>query len=263
VYLDLGDPDKREVEIEIWALTRGQPRVEVVTVVRIDHWQLTSHGDEANRPATDAEAVQNTDRTLPTVTRPNKRLTQVARATQCSNGSIAISESGKAKLKITAQVPGCFTVRFMPPPLRVAQNFPIAPYGTWPDSRLDFYVNVRVLPADEKTSDGREYSALKDEEITWDLVYKEVFEYYAVIYPIMSTIVPWSSPDGAGDEARIREFATLIRTFIDDDEKNRQSPLYMPITRELSQGKRNLVRRWCSLQMKALRDPAQAKNSHR
>jgi hypothetical protein len=260
VYLDLGDPDRREVEIELWALTRGQPRAEDNPVVGVDHWQLAYQGDEVNRPATDAEAMQNADRSLPTVTRPNKRLAQVALAARCSDRSIAIPDSGKTKLKITAQVPGCFTVRFLPPPLRVAQSIPITSHGTWPDLRLDFCVNVRVLPADEKTSDGREYSALKDEDITWDLVYKEVFEYYALIYPIMSTIVPWSSPDGAGDEARIREFATLIRAFI-DDEKNRQSPLYMPITRELSRGKRDLVRRWCILQMKAMRHPTTTENS--
>jgi hypothetical protein len=121
------------------------------------------------------------------------------------------------------------------------------------DQSLDFCLNVRILPRDEQ------YATLKDEEITWEYVYKEVFQYYAMIYPIMSTILPWSSRDGAGDEARVREFATLIRVLV--DEQNRRSPLYMPTTRELSRGKRALVRRWCDLQLKAPHDPSPPKNS--
>ena len=113
------------------------------------------------------------------------------------------------------------------------------------DPTIEFFANVRVLPADD-------YSTVPDDQITWEYVYREVFSYYAVLYPIMATFVPWGPGDAPLNRHRVREFASLIRRYVDSS--NNSSTMYMPITRELSDGKRRLIQRWCDLQMQPNRE---------
>jgi hypothetical protein len=64
----------------------------------------------------------------------------------------------------------------------------------------------------------------------------------------MSKMMPWGPDNAPNDPEEIRKvYADLIRTFT--NEKMWDSTLYMPITRELSAGKRALIQRWCNLQL--------------
>ena len=105
---------------------------------------------------------------------------------------------------------------------------------------FEFFGNYRVLPFDD-------YSDVPDEQVTWQFVYNEVFSYYAIMYPVMSLIIPWGPSDTPHDPDRVVQFASLIRQAVDESRVG--TALAMPITRELSAGKRALVQRWCDLQL--------------
>jgi hypothetical protein len=93
-----------------------------------------------------------------------------------------------------------------------------------------FYVGIRVLPDDD-------YSHVDPtERVTWEFMYKHVFRYYHLIYPAMSKIIPFNNQ--AAMEAAAPEI--VKRT----DPAIRDTTRYMPVTRDLSHGKRELIVEW-------------------
>jgi hypothetical protein len=73
--------------------------------------------------------------------------------------------------------------------------------------------------------------------LTWEFVYRSVLRSYDAIAPRMSNIVD------LGDEAAVRTFARRFLDVVDDSLF--ESARYMPVTRDLSRGKRTLLRRFC------------------
>ena len=95
-----------------------------------------------------------------------------------------------------------------------------------------FYNAFRVLPNDN-------YDAIPDSQITWDFVYREVIQYFYLIYPGMFARLAFQN------EATARQSASLIRQMI--GKRTWNSTSYMPVSRDLSDGKRKLLQRWCAL----------------
>ena len=144
---------------------------------------------------------------------------------------VTIPAGGRATISVTSKKPGCFKVRFVPPHFNAPSE---------PNFLVEFFGNYRVLPFDD-------YSDVPDERITAEFVYEEVFKYYAIMYPIMGQIIPWGPTNAPYDPDRIVQFASLIRQAVDKSRLG--TAMAMPITRELSDGKRALVQRWCDLQL--------------
>lgn len=145
---------------------------------------------------------------------------------------ITVPAGGKLTLNLTALRPGVSMIRFVTPnPSQVSPNF------AW--DNCDFAV-VRILPFDD-------YSGYTDAQInSWEFIYQHFFSFYSVIYPVMSKVIPWG-PDGAPkDPEDVKNFHSHMVMLT--DAKLWRSTLYMPITRDLSGGKRELLRRWCNLQ---------------
>ncbi len=143
---------------------------------------------------------------------------------------VHVPAGGVADVPIETSVPGCRKLRFVPP-----GYVPSDP----PQFAVELYSNFRVLPY-------HDYSHLPDEQITWDFVYDEVFKYYGILYPIMSLIIPWGPDTLPNDPERVAQFAAIMRQAV--DRKYLGTALSMPITRELDEGKRRLIQRWCDLQ---------------
>ena len=143
---------------------------------------------------------------------------------------IEVPAGGEADVPIVATKPGCYKLRFLPSGIGEPSV---------PQFDVEFYVNYRVLPY-------HDYGDVPDDEITWDFVYREVFSYYGILYPIMSLIIPWGPDNLPNDPVRVGQFATIMRQAV--DERYVGTALSMPITRELDAGKRALVQRWCDLQ---------------
>lgn len=146
--------------------------------------------------------------------------------------TVDIPEGGVADVPIDATEPGSYKLRYVAPGMHVE--------GGSPHWSVEQYSCYRVLPHDD-------YSNVPDDQITYEFVYKEVLSYYAILYPVMAKIIPWGPENAPPDAERVGEFAGLIRQAI--DERRLGTALAMPITRELSAGKRALLRRWCDLQL--------------
>ena len=100
------------------------------------------------------------------------------------------------------------------------------PWGT------GFYAGVRVMPDDD-------YSSVPAERrLSWEFIYETVIRYYYLLYPAMSQVFPLN------DEESMREAAKEIieRT----DPRHWLSTQYMPMSRDLSAGKRKLLVDWAN-----------------
>ncbi|MFN6462360.1 MAG: hypothetical protein RMZ41_010995 [Nostoc sp. DedVER02] len=111
------------------------------------------------------------------------------------------------------------------------------------DTTFSNYVTVRVMPFDD------ELAKTPDRQLTWDFMYNHIFKVYNLIYPVMSQVIPMNN------RQRIEGATMQIRATLGDDNKENgvihntmwESTMYMSITRDLSFGKRQLLRRWCDL----------------
>jgi hypothetical protein len=129
---------------------------------------------------------------------------------------VDLAADGTGEVPIKAVQPGTCVLAFLPP-------------GEPADSR-QFFCNVRVLPLDN-------YDAVPDSQLTFALIYKEVLRYYYLLYPAMNARI------NLGNEASVRIKAQFILDRTDKSTWDGSS--YMPVTRDLSDGKRKLLTRWC------------------
>jgi len=159
------------------------------------------------------------------ITAPEQPIVQII------NSTITTDANGYADVVVKGVRPGIGTIRYQGP----GDTFnPTMGYPPIPNMYFGycFYNSFRVLPNDN-------YDNIPDSQITWDLVYREVMRFYYLIYPGMFARLDLQN------ESTARSFASVIRAFT---AKNTwDSTSYMPVTRELSDGKRKLLQRWCAL----------------
>ena len=111
-----------------------------------------------------------------------------------------------------------YTVNNDPPP---DNNSPVFPW------MYAYFTNMRVLPEDNFDSITAP---------TYQDIYQHILRYYYLIYPAMSQVIPFNSEDA------VRAAATAMLDRLDP--ANWESCLFMPVTREMSRGKRTLFARW-------------------
>jgi hypothetical protein len=135
--------------------------------------------------------------------------------------------AGAVRLELQGSIPGTCLLRFWTdadgPPFR------------WIPGAMDMYANLRVLPLDE------EIAALPP---TWSNAYNSVLRYYFLTYPAMSKYIPLNR------EESVRTAAGAILARLDADGWDRTT--FMPVTREMSRGKRELLARWCRSVLRTL-----------
>jgi hypothetical protein len=136
---------------------------------------------------------------------------------------------------------GQSTYRLRPagPGLRL---FRLVPQGLWPQTidpmtlaNLEFqeyFVEVRVLPYDD-------YSKITKDQLTWELIYAEIFRYYHLILPAMSKRLDMSDPTVWQTPTAAR----YVMRMTDRDLWGYYN--YMPRTRDLSKYRRELLWRFC------------------
>lgn len=135
--------------------------------------------------------------------------------------------AGNLALTLTAVAPGMCILLLTPdgqaPPSDL-NGF--SPAWTWL-----YFVHVRVLPADA------DLDAIPDDQVTWALVYERVLRYFYKVFPVMDDHLPLNDKQACMRSAQMLLLLTDRATW--------DSTLYMPVTRELSDGKRRLLHRWC------------------
>ncbi|HEY0159894.1 MAG TPA: hypothetical protein VGF28_21595 [Thermoanaerobaculia bacterium] len=147
---------------------------------------------------------------------------------------LRVGANGLATFTITASGPGYSYYRFTP---YSASTIPPAPPMSI-DTTVDFYCGVRTLPFDDELN-----ASTPDSVLTWDWVYTNILQPFnlcpaaamlAIGIPLSSQQI-WETPAMA---ARIKALTAAA---------NFPNTSYMPITRELSNGMRNLLARWADL----------------
>lgn len=140
---------------------------------------------------------------------------------QVSNGTISFP--------MTSVNAGTSMIGFFPyvegttPPAPVASGFP---------SGTNFYAVVRCLGFDNALLD------LPDDQVNWTNTYNEVLQTYSLVYPQMSRIRNLSNENVVAGMAE----QILAATKYPD---NFLWTMFMPVSREMSAGKRNLLQRFC------------------
>lgn len=94
------------------------------------------------------------------------------------------------------------------------------------------FANIRVMPEDN-------YDAIPiSQKLTWPFVYKEIFRFHDLLFPAMSQYIPFDN------EEAMKQSAQVLVDRTDPTQWN--TTLYMPVTRDLSQGKRKLLVDWAN-----------------
>lgn len=96
----------------------------------------------------------------------------------------------------------------------------------------NYYAVVRCLGFDN------ELLSLPDDQINWDNTYQIVLQVYNLVYPKMSVYAD------LGDQTTVENMAARILRATEYPQ-NFDWTMFMPVTREMSAGKRSLLRRFC------------------
>jgi hypothetical protein len=207
------------VNYSIRPLWKGRPMPNQDIPLTITQWKFT------------------TDHTDPKST-VNKRLVQIGDGAyvldQPANQTYTTDADGYISLSTKGLQPGAAMIRYQAP----GDNFNVNQSGPPPSAPQNFYFGLvsynifRVLPDDN-------FDDIPNEQVTWEFVYNNVIRYFYLIYPAMFVRLAFQNEDIA------RQNASIIRQFI--DESTWDSTSYMPVSRDLSDGKRRLLARWCTL----------------
>jgi len=164
-----------------------------------------------------------------------------------SSESVSIT-GGQGRYRLApAENSGLRLYRLVPP-----DNFPqaIAPDTLANLAFQEFFFELRVLPFDD-------YSKVAAADVTFDLIYKEIFRYYDLILPAMTERLNladsaiWESPTAAQYILRMT------------DERLWGCYNYMPRTRDLSKYRRALLQQFCANVLAANRVTEPAASSRR
>jgi hypothetical protein len=119
---------------------------------------------------------------------------------------------------------------------------PPVPAAVLTGSEAAFYAAIRVYPFDGPLVDRfvQLWNSTYDPDQAWQFVYDEILYLYDMLYPIMNAYVPLH--DRGKVEAAIDQVLLLI-----SEELEENSTVAMPITRDLSRGKREVLELWGSL----------------
>lgn len=135
---------------------------------------------------------------------------------------------GVVRFKFAAQAAGVVQYGF---------GFPPASAPTQLTTTSVTYMSVRVLPADE------DIAALP---ATWENVYGKVLENWYAMAPCMDNWLLLNDPE------MVKRYGPIVKRLTGED--NFESFLYMPVTRDLSAGKRRLLYRYLDGQPDAPND---------
>lgn len=152
-----------------------------------------------------------------------------------SLGIVATDPNGFATVEIDAAPrPGFSAIVFRP--FRLGE----APPSEGPYSQSDFHALIRTLPFDDLLE-----SATPDSALTWSWIYENIFAVWDVTNPVMARTTSPAIKKPLHDRFVMEQQAARIKKLIDRD--SFESEAYMPVTRDLSRGKRRLLNRWCDL----------------
>lgn len=227
-------PQPGTATVTIRVFDRGVP-VQTETKINIEHWMCAKDQINPSKPQipvpsryfsiAGAVAQPDTQYANAPGNPPNiSVITDQVTVPANSNGTLTLTLSGIRS--------GTSIIRFVDPGIPA-----VPPNFCWDNCS---YSCIRILPFDD-------YRSYTDAQIdNWPFMYANFFNYFALLYPVMSHVIPWGPNDAPNNPDMVKNFASQMRIFTDP--ANWNTTIYMPITRDLSAGKRALLWRWCALQ---------------
>lgn len=147
--------------------------------------------------------------------------------------TLSADSAGETLLPLAATAPSCLNFGLQPFFAGTPQPAPPPTLNVM----AAFYASLRILPFDNQLE-----SQTTDAELTWQFVYERILRVYDLLNPVMSRI---GIDLDLSDEQAVRGQAQAIKNLI--SVARIESRSYMPVTRDLSAGKRGLLARWCDL----------------
>lgn len=147
--------------------------------------------------------------------------------------------NGKVNVSLQAAGPGFPVLVFYP--YLAGQGLPAAT-GSFDEVGTAMFTTIRVLSYDDDFVDQfvQTWNSNYDPAAAWNFVYSNILYLYDMIFPVMLKFVPLN--DRARVEAAIDQVLALVSPEYFDE-----STLAMPITRDLSRGKRAVLELWGGL----------------
>ena len=152
---------------------------------------------------------------------------------------VTADQNGIATVAIAAQSPGFPVLGFFP--FATGSALPQPPAALFPPGPA-FYATVRVLPFDSSVP-GQFidlWNSTHDPAQAWTFVYNNILYIYDMIFSVMLKYINLGSRDA------VEKSAAAIAALIAKDTAA-ESTMAMPITRDLSSGKRTTLQLWLSL----------------
>jgi len=146
---------------------------------------------------------------------------------------------GIVTVNVKAANPGFPVLVFYP--YAAGQPQPVAP-GSFDEVGTAMFTTIRVLPYDDAIVDQfvQLWNSTKDPAQAWNFVYSNILYLYDMIFPVMLKFVP------LGDRQRVEAAIDQVLALV-SPKYFPESTLAMPITRDLSRGKRTVVELWGGL----------------
>jgi hypothetical protein len=204
VYLEVGETQ----DIEVRVRERGKPPLQDVTLYLWEFQYVTQLSGALDRPISILRQVGGNEPLINRLDFPAQII-------------VPAHDSAPTAVAVIGRAAGGATLAFTTTPQPPDGPFP------WETAQ---YASFRVLPDDD-------FSQVPPAiRTSWHFIYHTIFRYYDLIFPAMSQIIPFD--DRSAMEAHAD--ALVART----DPKLWHSTLYMPVTRDLSPGKRALLVEW-------------------
>lgn len=156
---------------------------------------------------------------------------------------VDVDANGVAQVNIKAASRGLPVLMFYPFPAGAKPPQPQRQFDTNDiPSGVSFYTTIRVLSFDDDFVDQfiKVWNANYDPAEAWNFIYSNILYLYDMIYPVMLRFVP------LGDRQRVEAAVDQVLALIAPS-YFAESTLAMPITRDLSQGKRTVLQLWGGL----------------
>jgi hypothetical protein len=190
-------------------------------------------------------AIAATGRQIVNVTNGQTSVVKVTNGTDTIETRVAIVDvdaNGVARVDISAESAGLPVLMFYPFQPGTAPPIPQYDFDDAVPSGISYYTTIRVLSFDDAFVDQfvQLWNSTLDPAKAWDFVYSNILYLYDMIFPVMLRFVP------LGDRQRVEGAIDQVLTLIAPSYEA-ESTLAMPITRDLSQGKRTVLQLWGSL----------------
>jgi hypothetical protein len=231
VYLNEGET----AQVPITVRYRGQPAAGAKVLVVKYNPPDALFGPVDAIPATGLQVVDITNGESSTITvQPDQGPPVQTLAT-----TVQADQNGNVALDLRAASPGFPVLVFYP---FLAGQAPPVPTGSFDEVGTAMFTTVRVLSFDDAFVDRFVdlWNSTYDPAQAWDFVYSTILYLYDMIFPVMLKFVP------LGDRQRVEGAIDQVLALIAPGYFP-ESTLAMPITRDLSQGKRTVLQLWGGL----------------